>query len=100
MRVGLLVSSMIAIIIGWYLTITIIGAIIGLPLMLIGFIMMLIAVSASARNSPKIIVGAPTHETTSTKKMQTIDAQIQCSECHKWNPINSEYCKTCGTKIT
>jgi hypothetical protein len=90
---------MIVISIGLYLTMTIIGAIIGLPLILIGFIIMLIAIFAPS-NLPKIIVGAPPRKTTSTKKMQTIDAQLQCSECHKWNPINAEYCKTCGSKIS
>ena len=66
--------------------------------MLIGFIMMLIAIFTPLKLQ-KIIVEAPTHGTTSNKKMHTIDAQLQCSECHQWNPINTEYCKTCGTKI-
>lgn len=83
---------------GWYLTMTLIGAIIGLPLMLSGFIMMLVGIFTPSQ-VPKIIIEAHHQQATNTQKMQTTDAQIQCTRCHNWNPINATHCKSCGKKL-
>jgi hypothetical protein len=70
-----------------------------LPLMFLGFIMVLVGLFESS-HMPRIIIKQKFRQATGAQKMNTADAQLQCPECNSWNSINDLYCKSCGTRLT
>lgn len=56
MRAGLTIGGIFLIIIGFFLTLTLLGAIIGVPIGLVGFIMMLVGLFSSGGGSQKVAV--------------------------------------------
>jgi len=66
MRVGLLVGGLIFLVVGYLLTLSIIGALIGIPVGFIGFLMILVGLFSS--NKPAQITVQQTVSADATKK--------------------------------
>jgi uncharacterized membrane protein len=66
MRAGLIVGGVLLGLIGFFLTITIIGAILGIPIGLLGFVMILVGIFSSG-GSAKVIVHQHVEQNTQPK---------------------------------
>ena len=91
MRLSLLVGGAIILGIGTLLTITLIGAIIGFPLIIIGAIMAFASIFIPTTRVDKVVnnqspIGGP-------------QPQIRCHKCSALNPEYALYCNICGNKL-
>jgi len=91
MRAGLIVAGVFLLIIGFFLTLTIIGAIIGIPIGLLGFIMMIYGTVSSGKTIETRVVYAPPPPQYST--LQPVQSQSAAS-------TDTKFCQFCGSKIS
>jgi hypothetical protein len=90
MRWSLLIGGVVLMGLGTVFTITLIGAIIGVPLMIIGLIMAFVSIFVPTRVDPVIVTKIPGGET---------QRQIRCNKCSALNPDYAMYCNMCGNKL-
>jgi hypothetical protein len=94
MRAGLLVGGVIVVLLGWSLTLTLIGALIGLPFILIGGIMILVGLFSSGRKTEQIIVS---QQVGHSEPIQRI--HVRCLKCSTLNSEDARYCSKCGAEL-
>ena len=92
MRLNLLIGGLIILGMGTILTITFIGAIIGVPLMIIGAVMAFVSIFIpTTRVDPLVYTQSPGGGSPQT--------QIRCHKCSALNPEYAIYCNICGNKL-
>ncbi len=91
MRTGLIIGGVVVVIVGFFFTLTIIGALIGLPFMLVGGIMMLVGIFSSGKKREQIIV--------SQQVNYPDKVQIRCLNCNTLNSEDAKYCSKCGAEL-
>lgn len=89
LRLGLIVAGAVVGLFGWLLTLTLIGAIIGLPMCAVGGIMLLAGLVSSGHHQVNV-----TQQVNTEQKIQ-----IRCKKCGKLNSEDAEFCKHCGEKL-
>ena len=93
MRTGLIIGGVVVTIIGFFLTLTIIGALIGLPFMFIGGIMVLVGLFTSKHREQVIVTQQVGYSDASQK------VQVRCLKCNTLNPDDAKFCKKCGAEL-
>jgi len=91
LRAGLIIGGVLVTIVGFLFTLTIIGALIGLPFMCIGGVMILVGIFTSKRHEQIVItqqVGYPDQK-----------VQVRCLNCGTLNIEESKYCTKCGAEL-
>jgi hypothetical protein len=91
MNPRLLIGGIILLGLGTILTISLIGAIIGIPLILIGAIMAFVSIFIpNTRIDPLVTTQFPSGGS---------QRQIRCHKCSALNPEYAIYCNICGNKL-
>jgi len=99
MRTGLIVGGVVVVILGFIFTGTIIGAIIGLPFILIGFIMIIWGLVTSGKRTEQVIVSQPPTRTETVRTEIVQKIMVRCPNCSTLNPEDATYCSKCGAEL-
>jgi hypothetical protein len=103
MRAGLIISGVLLLIIGYFLTLTIIGAIIGIPIGFIGFIMIIVGLVTSG-TKVVFVQGSPRHQPVGkpipnpSYKVSDSKPDNYCANCGTRLPESASFCPSCGHK--
>ena len=92
LRYSLFIGGFVTLILGTLLIITLIGAIIGVPLLIIGAIMCFVSIFVPGSKVDEVVAE-------STYSGVVPETQVRCQKCQAMNPKHAIYCNTCGNKI-
>jgi ribosomal protein L40E len=92
LRLGLIIIGLIIGFLGWLISLTIIGALIGVPAMFLGGIILFAGLITSSQHQQIIMK----QEVNSDQKIRI---KIKCQKCKTLNSEDAQFCKHCGEKL-
>lgn len=97
MRTSWLIGALVAVIIGYLFSITIIGAIIGVPLILLGLFLLIVGIFLPEKKRRKEVIVKEVVRETVQQPVEPVKKANFCSNCGA--KVKGKFCSKCGESI-